>query len=574
MLQQVPETATFLGVDVGERAVLRHRLTDRTPTGVDRLRTGCAQRLAQLRSINFDHLPESDTIDVRATLEAHALADEGYRNFDFGDNLLLTSGLTNASSPYAISQSSGFFANIPDFLDTQHKVETRDDADAYLDRLQAFARGLDGETERLRRDAGQGVVAPDFIVDALVDQRNAYADQPIAEWGLITSLAKRAAKANIAGEWSGRAQRICEQDVGPALARQTEQLKALRSSATSDGGVWKLKQGEAYYAWALKVGTTTSMTPDEVHKAGLEQVALLNRQMDDLFKTEGMTRGTVGERLAALSEDPKQLYPATASGREALIDYLNEVIHDVRSQMPRAFAARNKADLIIRQVPPTLEASAPLGYEVDGPIDGSRPAGYFINLHDMTNWPKFTLPTLCFHEGLPGHVWQGTYGRALPLIRSQFYFNAYVEGWALYAEQLADELGMYDHDPLGRLGYLQSLQFRACRLVVDTGLHVKRWSRAKAIQWLKDNNGLPADASRSEVDRYCTWPGQACGYFAGLLTLRRLRSLASNTMGDRFSLPRYHDAILRVGSVPLDELDAVIARYIASDAARSSHFTA
>jgi uncharacterized protein (DUF885 family) len=224
----------------------------------------------------------------------------------------------------------------------------------------------------------------------------------------------------------------------------------------------------------------------------------------------------------------------------------------------------HKAPLVVKRVPPEIEAGAPDGYEQDGPIDGSRPASYYINLRDTANWPKFSLPTLCCHEGLPGHVWQGTFVHALPTIRSQLMFNAYVEGWALYAEQLGDELGLYADDPFGRLGYLQSIQFRACRLVVDTGLHAKRWTREQAIRWMVENNGNPEDSARGEIDRYCAWPGQACGYQIGHLHIDGLRTKARRALGDRFDLRLFNDALLTSGSLPLDVLDEVIQAHIAS----------
>jgi uncharacterized protein (DUF885 family) len=284
--------------------------------------------------------------------------------------------------------------------------------------------------------------------------------------------------------------------------------------------------------------------------------------MDGLLRRQGLTKGTVGERMAALGKDPRFLFLNNDAGRADLLAYLNNIVARVRERLPKAFAMQQKADLVIKRVPPEIEAGAPDGYEQDGTIDGSRPASYYINLRDTGNWPKFSLPTLTFHEGVPGHVWQGTFVHALPTIRSQLMFNAYVEGWALYAEQLGDELGMYDDDPFGRLGYLQSIQFRACRLVVDTGMHAKRWSRDKAIQWMVENNGNPVDSARGEIDRYCAWPGQACGYQIGHLHIDALRSRAKAALGERFDLRTFNDALLTSGSLPLELLDGVIERFI------------
>ncbi|WP_447763604.1 DUF885 domain-containing protein [Sphingopyxis panaciterrae] len=558
MLHETPETATTLGVDKGPLSDLRHQLTDRSLAGVEAMAQGCRDRLRKLRSVPQAKGAAADTLDLRTAIYAHELADEGFRRFSYGDNTLLAVGLPGSTSPYAFSQGTGFFATIPGFLESQHPLESKDDAEAYLDRLQAFARGLDGETERLAHDAAMGVAAPGFILDRVISQQRDYAATPAAEWSLVSSLAGRAAKAGVAGDWGAKARRICENAVAPALARQTEASAALRARASEDAGCWKLPDGEAYYDWTLRIGTTTSHNPEEIHQMGLEQVASLNAQMDQLFKSRRMTKGTVAERFNALNTDPSQLYPATDAGRADLIAYLNDIGSRFGKFMPRAFKPGHKADFVIQRVPPASEASAPSGYQVNGAIDGSRPAVYFINLRDMSYWPKFTLPSLTFHEGIPGHVWQGSFTPRLAPIRSQLYFNAYLEGWGLYAEQLPDELGFYEDDPLGRIGYLQSIQFRACRLVLDTGLHVKRWTRQQAIDWLIETNGLPADSARDEIDRYCVWPGQACGYQVGQLELVRLRESARKRMGKAFDLPAFHQAVLETGPVPLTLLAEVV----------------
>ncbi|WP_411339398.1 DUF885 family protein [Sphingopyxis sp. J-6] len=561
MLYEAPETATSLGVDKGVLAGLRHRLTDRSLAGAEAMRTGCAERLRRLRSVPADALAPSDALDLRAAVHSHELADEGHRRFPYGDNNLLAVGLPGSVSPYAFSQGTGFFATIPAFLESQHPVETRDDVEAYLDRLRAFAKGLDGETERLKHDAALGVVAPSFILDRVIGQQRDFAGAAISKWSLVSSLSARAAAAGLAGDWEAKALELCERDVGPAIARQTAACEALRRTATEDAGCSKFPDGEAYYDWALRVGTTTTYTPGEIHKMGLEQVAALDAQMDSLFRQNGMDRGTVGERVMALNDDPRQLYADSDAGRAELIAYLNDIVTRFDRFIPRAFQPHH-VDFVIERVAPAAEASAPAGYQVNGALDGSRPAAYFINLRDMRYWPKFTLPTLTFHEGIPGHVWQGSFTTKLPRIRSQLYFNAYLEGWGLYAEQLADELGFYDDDPLGRIGYLQSIQFRACRLVVDTGIHALGWSRQKAIDWLIENNALPADSARDEIDRYCVWPGQACGYQIGQLELVRLRDRARKSMGGRFDLPAFHAAVLMAGPVPLTVLSDLIEEHI------------
>jgi uncharacterized protein (DUF885 family) len=552
LLAEFPENATFLGLDKGRFAALEGKLTDRSVDGDAARGAACRERLARLRAFDGSRLTGLDRINLQTAVYAHELAAEGYR-FPYGDNAVLNTWQAESNSAYAVSQGTGVFATIPDFMDNNQRLDTRDDAEADISRLSELARGLDAENGRMRRDAAAGSIAPDFLLDTTLKQQGDYAAEPVASWGLVTSIARRATEKGITGDWAARAQRLCEREVAPALARQIETLKALRAKATPDAGVWKLPQGDGFYRWALKAGTTTDMSPDEVHQLGLEQVKLIGAEMDGLLRAQGLTQGTVGERMGALSKDPRFLFPDTDAGRAQLLAYLNGVIAAIRAKLPQAFGILHKADLVIKRVPPSI----------DGPIDGSRPATYYINLRDTGNWPKFSLPTLCFHEGLPGHVWQGTFVHDLPVIRSQLAFNAYIEGWALYAEQLGEELGMYTDDPFGRLGYLQSIQFRACRLVVDTGLHAKRWTREQAIDWMVANNGGPRDSARGEIDRYCAWPGQACGYQIGHLRIDGLRRKAKAALGARFDLKGFDDAVLTCGSLPLALLDGVVDGWIA-----------
>jgi uncharacterized protein (DUF885 family) len=566
MLNDYPESATVLGLDTGAHSALLERLSDRSVAGDTKLADACRARLRELRAFDASRLTGLDAVNFECVLYSHELAAEGYDHFKYGDNTLMNLFRAEQGSPYVVSQGSGFFATLPDVLVNMHKIERASDAEAYLHRLTAFAQGLDGESERLRRDAGLGVIAPDFILDTTIRQQSAFLATPVAQWDLVTSLASRAKDKSLPGEWEMRARKLCDSAVAPALLRQVDTLKGLRVRATHEAGVGKLPQGEGYYRWTLKAGTTTNKTPDEVHRLGLAQVELLSAQMDQLLRKQGLTSGTVGERMGALCKDPRYLYSNDDAGRAQLLDYLNGLVADMRTRLPRAFATLKKADLLIKRVPPSIEIGSPDGYEEDGPLDGSVPATYFINLRDTSIWPKFTLPTLSYHEGVPGHVWQGTFLHDLPNIRSQLAFNAYGEGWALYAEQLADELGAYDADPLGRLGYLQATQFRACRLVVDTGLHAKGWSREQAIRWMFEHNGNPVDAITREVERYCVWPGQACGYKIGHLEINALRDRATSALGKRFDIRSFNDALLTSGNLPLTVLDKVIERYIAARA--------
>ena len=560
VLAAYPESATSLGLDRERRAALKGRLSDRSPAGIATIAASARSNLARLQSIDARGLSPAVRLNLGVARTAHELAVEGFA-FGFGDAALLNLDLAYRNSPYVVAQNTGAFVETPDFLGDKHSIAGAADAHAYLERMKAYARNLDGETARLAHDRAAGIVAPAFLLDTTLKQlRNARALR-VEDWGLVKAVARRT--AGMPGNFAKSAARLAAQVVAPALGRQIEELARHRAAAGDDAGVWKLAQGDVYYRWALRAATTTNLTPDEVHELGRAELAALEARMEPILRGMGLTQGTVGERMTALGRDPRYAFPDTDAGRIQILDYINGRIADIRARMPRAFATLVPGRLIVKRVPPAIEAGAPEGYATAGSMDGSVPGVYHINLMHTSIWPRFSLPTLSYHEGIPGHVWQGEYSYQLPLIRSLLAFNAYSEGWALYAEQLADELGVYEGDPVGQLGYLQSLSFRACRLVVDTGLHAKRWTRAQAIDWFTRTNGSPVDQVSSEVDRYCAWPGQACGYKVGHSHINRLRDHARAALGPGFDLRRFNDAIVLAGNVPLTLLDAVVEEHIA-----------
>ena len=559
LLATYPETSSVLGIDKGARAGLKSRLTNRSPTGVARAAAEAVTRLKTYEAIDRTGLSAATRLDLDVVVTAHRIAVEGSR-FPFGDVVTLDQTISYRNTPYVVAQNTGAFVEVPDFLDSQHKIERAADADAYLARLEAYAAALDGETARIGADGARNVVLPTFLLDKTLAQLRVERATPVAQSTIVGSLAKRTAA--MPGDYAAKATRVAEDKILPALDRQIAALAGLRKAATDDAGVWKLPDGEAYYAWALRAGTTSRLTPDEVHQLGLEQTKMLYARMEPLLRAQGLTQGSVGARMAALGKDPRHQFFNTDAGRAEVLAYVNGRIADIRARLPRAFATMVPGNIMVKRVPAAIENGAPDGYAGPGAIDGSTPGFYYINLRDTAIWPKYTLPTLTYHEGIPGHVWQGEYTYKLPLIRSLLAFNAYSEGWALYAEQLGDELGAYDGDPLGQLGYLQSLAFRACRLVVDTGIHSKRWSRDRAIEWFVTTNGSSAAEVRNEVDRYCVWPGQACGYKVGHSEINRQRDRARAALGGKFDLRRFDDAVVLGGNVPLTLLDTIIDAYL------------
>jgi uncharacterized protein (DUF885 family) len=571
LLRESPQLASALGLDADTRAALKRGLDNESASALARSHARCAARLKDLESIDRKRLKPSDKFQYEAAVYANQLGVEGGQ-FDYGDNTLLAV-INENITPYVVTQQTGAVNAIPDFLDSQHKIESAGDAADYLARLAAFAGVLDQQTERIHHDAALGVIPPDFILDTALAQISAFRGTAAADSSLVSSLARRASAARLRGDYNTRAAYIVEKDVHPALDRQIAALQTSRRRATSEPGVSRLPHGEAYYAWALKVGTSTSIAPKEAHQLGLDETAAIGAQMDALLKKQGLSQGSVGERISVLRQDPRNLFTDSDKGRADLTAYLNERIEDARRVMPRLSRLNLKAPVIVKRVPVEIELGQPLGYMQSGPLDGSRPSVYYINLHDMTNWARFTLPSLTYHETIPGHVWQGAFvneRNTISLFNRMLGFNAYVEGWALYAEQLADEIGLYERDPLGRLGYLQLQQLRAARLVADTGIHFKRWSREKTLSWLAEATGAPGPALASEVDRYCVLPGQACGYKVGHREILRLRASAQTALGQRYDLRDFNDAVVTAGPVPLTVLAAAIDAYISSTAGPAS----
>jgi len=395
-----------------------------------------------------------------------------------------------------------------------------------------------------------------FITDLPTQMRKLRAPAPEANT-LVDSIVKRTAAKGVAGDWQARAAKIVADSVYPALDRQIAMMEQLKPTTRPGDGAQRLPNGDAIYAAALAQATTTNFTPDEVHRMGLSQVAELNAQLEAILTAAGMTTGTVGERLNALNQNPAQLYPDTAAGRADLLASLNAGVKDMYARLPRDFATLPNAPLEIRAVPVEIQDGASNGYYRRAALDNSRPAIYFINLKDVGDWPKYSLPTLSYHEGVPGHHLQisiSQESKDIPTLRKIGGFSAYSEGWALYAEQVADELGAYANDPIGRAGMLQSYLFRATRLVVDTGLHSKGWSREKATDYMVAATGFARPRTQREVERYCTQIGQACSYKVGHMAWIRARTDAQKALGAKFDIKQFHE-VLRDGAMPLAILE-------------------
>ncbi len=556
LLEFQPESATSLGVDTGAHAELRQRLGDRSAAGQQRLATALRKVLAQLRTLPRDPYSALTQTSLAVVESAFATALDGFA-LPYGD--VAVGGWRN--TPYVVIQNVGAYLDTPRFLDGDHPVRNAADAEAYLSRLAAMPVQLEGELDRLAATARIGAIAPSFLLDKAIRQMKLALTDARQGGDLVRSLVRRTAA--IPGNWDQRALEIAAGPVATALDRQLRELEAQRLNASDTAGLWARPHGDEWYAWGLRAGTTTRLSPDEVHAMGLDQLAQLQARMDPILRRLGYASGTVGERMAALGKDSRFKFSNDEQGRAEIVALMQSKIAFIRTRLPQAFRSLVKGNLEIRRLPLAEEPGAPAAYGGAGSIDGSVPGKIWLNLGSTDLHSRYSLPTLAFHEGIPGHVWQGEYANRLPLIRALLAFNAYSEGWALYSETLGDELGAYEGDPVGQLGYLQSIAFRACRLVVDTGLHAKRWSREQAVAWFSATNGSSRTEVAPEVDRYCSWPGQACGYKVGHSEILAQRERAKLVLGAHYDLRDFDDAVVGGGNVPLDVLAQNVSRYIA-----------
>ena len=554
LLNLFPEQATSLGIDTGARSGLRSQLGDRSAAGQQRIAATLRADLARLNAFDASGLSHATRTSFEVVRSAYGTSLEGFA-LPYGD---ITVGSWR-NTPYVVIQNVGAYLDIPRFLDSDHRVETASDAEAYLARLQSYARQLDGELGRIKSAREAGLVPPAFLLDKALRQINLSAKNAREGGALVESIERRS--KNIPGDWAGRARKIAAQEVAPALDRQIRELEAQRAVATNDAGISARPRGEDFYRWALKASTTTTMSPDEVHELGQSELKRLHGEMDTILKEVGYTQGSVGERMKGLAADSRYKFADGDKGRAEILAFINDRLAWVKAQMPRAFNKLVNPNMEVKRLPPEEEPGAPGAYGGAGSIDGKIPGRFWINLRTTELHSKYSLADLTFHESIPGHIWQGEYTHDMPLIRQMLAFNAYSEGWGLYAEQLADELGAYANDRVGRLGYLQSIAFRACRLVVDTGIHAKRWTREQGVRFFVDVNGSNPEEVASEVDRYCSWPGQACGYKVGHSEINRQRARAIAALGAKYDLKAFNDTVVR-GNVPLDVLAKNVDEYL------------
>ena len=472
---------------------------------------------------------------------------------------------------YPIAPMWGAQVQLPNFLETYHVVNNAKTARNYVKRLEVAGDKLDAVTAEMLRQAKVGVVLPISLLDeAEIGIRDTVKPMP-EDNPLVKTFVERMKTAGLGpakqAELARRSAEAVTNRIYPAYDRMTAALESQRSAAVSQAaGVDRLPDGAAYYAATLKQMTTTDYTPEQVHALGLSEVARLAIEMDALLKSQGLNVGTVSARVHALHKDPRFLLPNTDEGRKQMLAKYQQILDEVNARMPQYFRTIPAKKLLVEREPAAAERESAGAYYQPAALDGSRSGTFFANLRDVGATATWTMKTIAYHEGIPGHHFQISVAqnlKDLPWIRQEAAYPAYAEGWALYAEQLAAEIGMYKDDPFGDLGRLESEMFRAARLVVDTGLHAEKWTREQAIAYMVDTTGMDEREVVSEVERYMGMPGQACAYKVGQLKILELRQRATAALGPKFNLKDFHAIVLENGGVPLTLLEKLIDDWIA-----------
>lgn len=476
---------------------------------------------------------------------------------------------------YPVNQLFGAQNQQPAFMINVHPVKNAVDADRYNDRLYAFGEYFDKVLANLDRREKMGIMPPRFVVEKVLVGMKGLVQPAPREHPLFTNLRDKLAKLPGADaakreEILKRTQTAIDESVYPAYRRLIAHHEALLPRTTTDDGVWKLPDGDAFYAFKLRESTTTDLTPEEVHQLGLREVARIDKELDAALRSVGRANGTVGERLGALARDQSQRYPDnTQATKDRVIADFSAILDEVNRRIDPAFSVRPKGGVEVRAVEPFREKTSALAFYQPGTLDGSRKGIFFANTRNVHDeMPKFIMKTIAYHEGIPGHYFQIAVAQELkgvPTFRKVLPFTAYAEGWGLYSEKLAYEQGMYKDDPYGNIGRLQAEIWRAVRLVVDTGIHAKRWTRENAIKYMEEATGQTDADIVVEIERYIVTPGQASSYKVGELKILELRERAMKALGPRFDIRKFHAVVLENGSLPLAILERVVDRYIAEE---------
>lgn len=559
-----PMDATMYGVSQEVAGgYYQDKLPDYSPAAEKALRQSLRHYADQLSELKSDTMQGEENRKVVIDL-AHYYSGEKQFDIGFIDGWM-------GHSPFIVSQINGPAIDVPNLLQNNHPIKNEQNAKDYIARMAQFGDMIESVKAKVLADADKGWIPPKVIIKGALNFLNGFVAVEPEQHALVTNLQNKLDKLDITAEQKEKmmfdAVSITKTTIYPAYKNLAMVMEDLLEKAPEESGIWAQPNGAEFYRYAVSELGDTDLTPEQVHQIGLDEVERITAEMDAILKSEGYDKGTVGERMAALNDEERFIYEDSDQGRQKLLDDLNGMLADINEVMPTRFATIPPYDVEIRRIPVERQDGAPGGQYTPPPLDGSDPGVYWINLKDMKANPKFDLKTLTYHEANPGHHWQIALNmsqESLPLIRRIAPYNAYVEGWALYSELVAWEMGMYKDDPYGDLGRLKAELFRAVRLVVDTGLHHKKWTREQAIDYMAEKTGTAQSSVVSEIERYMVWPGQALGYKLGMLNIVDQREKAKEELGEAFDIKEFHDLVLLGGAVPMSVLNDKIDAWIES----------
>jgi uncharacterized protein (DUF885 family) len=471
---------------------------------------------------------------------------------------------------YPVNQLFGVQSSTPDFMVQIHPIGDQRDVHNYISRLTAFDRKFEQLLQGLRLRESKGIVPPKFVIERVLVEMRAFIAVPARENILYTNLRDKMARLRSVppserARLLADAQAAIESRVYPAYRRLIDFFAQLQPKVTEDYGVWKLPQGDGYYDHLIRSHTTTSLDAEAVHNIGLAEVARIEKELDGISRSQGLPDGTIAERMTRLNANPRLQYSNDDAGRAECISDYQRYIDEIVRGLAADFVSPPQLNIKVQRVPQFKEKTAPGAYADTGSLDGSRAGVFYVNLRDMRDIWRYQMRTLAYHEAVPGHQLQGVIAQRLggvPTFRKILPFSAYDEGWAVYAERLGWEMG-FENDPLDNLGRLQAEMFRAVRLVVDTGIHRKHWTREQAIDYMREKTGMAQGEVVSEIERYFVLPGQALAYKIGMLKLLELRAHAQAQLGPAFDIREFHGVVLGSGSLPLSILEKQVDAWIA-----------
>jgi uncharacterized protein (DUF885 family) len=471
---------------------------------------------------------------------------------------------------YPINQMGGMHADIPAFLINIHTIANKLEAEAYISRLLGMNALFDQLIVNLKIREEKNISPPKFVFPYVTsDCKNVLSGAPFEKGKPASTLLEDFTKKVNAvkdmddatkKELITKASDALITSVKPAYEKLMIYWNQLEKKATTDDGVWKLPDGDAFYNAALKQTTTTNLTADEIYEIGLKEVVRIQGEMKEIMKKVHFKNDNLHDFFDFMRTDKQFYYPNTTEGKEAYRKRAVEIIDNMKKQLDKLFLTKPKADIEVKPVEAFREKSAGGAFYEDPALDGSRPGRYYINLYDMSNQATYQMEALAYHEGIPGHHMQIAIAQELkniPKFRKNGGNTAYVEGWALYSEKVPKEIGFYQ-DPYSDFGRLAMELFRAARLVVDTGIHHKRWTRQQALDYFKENTPDPEGDNIKEIERYIVWPSQATGYKIGMNKILELRENAKNKLGNKFDIREFHDVLLTSGPLPMDMLEEMV----------------